>query len=416
MSVPVSKATPAGRTDILHSSLQCLVFGVRDSVFHSCSTKHYFAGSERVCSKLGGGMAPAPLSVTDTVVEPLYSEYPSIGDELNNMLNRFANCAPNELTVELDFDPVLYGITGDNLERNDFETEQYFYHPDHLGSSSFISDAAGQGYQHLQYMPFGETFVAQKLSTWCTPYQFSAKEKDDETGYSYFGARYYNSDISVWLSVDPMSDKHPDYTPYAYVYNNPMKYIDPFGLDSIYYNQKGNEITALRVKCKYDYFFLEHKKGNKTIRGKNYYEGLSRESFFGDRTGNQELFTEIDETYNQNHEWKLYALVRDYKNKKHTVGDFIRKSPEGMYYDYKNKVLHKADHPGRVYLVGGKLLNANELGNVMWGVTAGSFGFTGFWAQLGAYLFALKNEHQADEVGEQQAIRVGIYIWEKYNK
>jgi hypothetical protein len=35
-------------------------------------TKHYFAGSERVCSKLGGGMAPAPVSVTDTVVEPLY--------------------------------------------------------------------------------------------------------------------------------------------------------------------------------------------------------------------------------------------------------------------------------------------------------------------------------------------------------
>ena len=36
-------------------------------------------------------------------------------------------------------------------------------------------------------------------------FTFSAKEKDFETGLSYFGSRYYNSDLSVWLSVDPQS-------------------------------------------------------------------------------------------------------------------------------------------------------------------------------------------------------------------
>jgi RHS repeat-associated protein len=99
--------------------------------------------------------------------------------------------------------PYLAGIE-EQLNRHEPETEQFFYHPDHLGSSSFISDADGHGYQHLQYMPFGETFVTQKLASWSTPYQFFAKEKDDETGFNYFGARYYNSDISVWLSVDPI--------------------------------------------------------------------------------------------------------------------------------------------------------------------------------------------------------------------
>ena len=62
----------------------------------------------------------------------------------------------------------------------------------------------------------------------CT-HTFSAKEKDTETGYSYFGSRYYSSDLSVWLSVDPMSDKYPSLSPYVYCANNPIKLVDPNG-------------------------------------------------------------------------------------------------------------------------------------------------------------------------------------------
>ena len=63
----------------------------------------------------------------------------------------------------------------------------------------------------------------------CT-YTFSAKEKDPETGLSYFGSRYYSSDLSVWLSVDPMSDKYPSTSPYAYCRNNPLILYDPNGM------------------------------------------------------------------------------------------------------------------------------------------------------------------------------------------
>jgi len=195
-------------------------------------TKHFFAGAERVCSKLGGGMALAPTSVTDSMVDPLESDYEEISNQLSVYLERFANCAPNELKVYFDLDPVLYGITGDMLERNDFEEQQYFFHPDHLGSSSFISDAGGQAYQHLQYMPFGETFISQKVDTWGTLYQFSGKEKDDETGFSYFGARYYNSDVSVWLNVDPLSDKYPSTSAFMYVLGRPTALIDPNGMNA----------------------------------------------------------------------------------------------------------------------------------------------------------------------------------------
>ena len=71
------------------------------------------------------------------------------------------------------------------------------------------------------------------MTTTISAYQihcsFTGKEKDSETGYYYFGARYYNSDLSLWLSVDPMSDKYPSLSPYNYCAWNPMKIIDPDG-------------------------------------------------------------------------------------------------------------------------------------------------------------------------------------------
>ena len=60
-------------------------------------------------------------------------------------------------------------------------------------------------------------------------YTFSAKEKDSETGLSYFGSRYYSSDLSIWLSVDPMAGKYPSLSPYVYCANNPVRVVDPDG-------------------------------------------------------------------------------------------------------------------------------------------------------------------------------------------
>lgn len=47
--------------------------------------------------------------------------------------------------------------------------------------------------------------------------------------YTYFGARYYDSDLSIWLSVDPLSDRLPFISPYSYCYNHPVNYKDPDG-------------------------------------------------------------------------------------------------------------------------------------------------------------------------------------------
>ena len=76
------------------------------------------------------------------------------------------------------------------------------------------------------------------------PQSSTGKERDSETGFSYFGARYYDSDILMgWLSVDPMADKYPGLSPYAYCAWNPVKLVDPNGeeiwiLTNIYTNER----------------------------------------------------------------------------------------------------------------------------------------------------------------------------------
>ena len=63
-------------------------------------------------------------------------------------------------------------------------------------------------------------------------FTFTGKELDEETGYSYFGARYYApTTLAAWLSVDPMSDKYPSISPYAYCAWNPLRLVDPAGKD-----------------------------------------------------------------------------------------------------------------------------------------------------------------------------------------
>ena len=70
-----------------------------------------------------------------------------------------------------------------------------------LGSGTWITYTDGEAIQHLHYLPYGEEQIDQRLTSFNSRYTFSAKEKDIETGYSYFGARYYTSDLSIWLSV-----------------------------------------------------------------------------------------------------------------------------------------------------------------------------------------------------------------------
>jgi len=64
---------------------------------------------------------------------------------------------------------------------------------------------------------------------------FTGKERDSESGWDYFGARYYDPAIGRWLSVDPLAKNSPDMTPYHYTHNNPINRFDPDGRDDFNY-------------------------------------------------------------------------------------------------------------------------------------------------------------------------------------
>jgi RHS repeat-associated protein len=193
-------------------------------------SKHYYAGAERVSSRIGGGMLQAPLDPLSSPLEHLSEQenWEAIANDLLTMLKRGITCT--EFDVDrASMESLLFSI-GHSATINDPEENWCIYHSDHLGSSSFLTDASGDPTQHLQYMPFGETFVEQRsITSYYTPYTFSAKERDPETGYSYFGARYYSSDISIWLSVDPMAHKYPSMSAYMYCAGNPVMLVDPDG-------------------------------------------------------------------------------------------------------------------------------------------------------------------------------------------
>ena len=130
--------------------------------------------------------------------------------------------------VEVDNSTIGAGY-GFLVEEDNNEDNQYFFHSDHLGSASYVTDVNAEVRQHLEYMPFGETFVEEVNSQAGQDYLYTGKEVDRETGLYYYGARYYDPQISLWASVDPLAEKYPNVSPFAYVANNPIANIDPDG-------------------------------------------------------------------------------------------------------------------------------------------------------------------------------------------
>ncbi|MPL99085.1 hypothetical protein SDC9_45300 [bioreactor metagenome] len=193
-------------------------------------TKHYFEEGKRICSKIGSGELQNVNQKVDHM-EMDYEAQRSIQTE--GITNTYEGCM--EITPYIN-----NGNLYDNIiKKYEYQVNSgepiFYYHSDHLGSASYITDSSGAETQQLVYLPFGEDWVDKKYNTgqFETPYKFNGKEKDQETGYNNFGARYYYYWASIWLSVDPMSDKYPHLTSYNYCANNPVMLVDPEGRDVV---------------------------------------------------------------------------------------------------------------------------------------------------------------------------------------
>jgi RHS repeat-associated protein len=128
--------------------------------------------------------------------------------------------------------------------------QTYFVHGDHLGSTRTVTDYAGNVSDALDYLPYGEQIAGDTFTT----HKFTGKERDSESGNDYFLARYYGSDMGRFLSPDPMGGHFlnpQSLNRYAYVHDNPLSLVDPFGLDCVYTDEidNGIRVTVERGDC-----------------------------------------------------------------------------------------------------------------------------------------------------------------------
>lgn len=105
-----------------------------------------------------------------------------------------------------------------------------YYHKDHLGSSSAITNENGAVVEKFTYRPFGDQRAHSGDLT--TDYKFTDQEFDAETGLYYYGARYYDPTIGRFISPDsvvPNPFNPQNLNRYTYCNNNPLSYTDPNG-------------------------------------------------------------------------------------------------------------------------------------------------------------------------------------------
>ena len=112
---------------------------------------------------------------------------------------------------------------------------------------------------------------------YATPYKFTGKELDEETGLYYFGARYYAPRESIWLSTDPLAEVNPNQSPYNFCSNNPISRTDPTGMldDDIYVNTTTQQVSVIKTNDNYDRVIVNGKNTGNTEKGeyKSTYEG-----------------------------------------------------------------------------------------------------------------------------------------------
>ena len=262
-------------------------------------TKHIYAGSQRIVSKIGDfasyGSDPRRIEYAGANTDGLSVDYkakyaaqqqvikdnykffdvPYNGTDNDNYADGEGFCC-NDGSMEAAVARTkaqARAVARSFKDPDNYENLQFFYHSDHLGSSSFITNLDGEVVQHIEYVAFGEVFIEERNSVWNTPYLFNAKEFDEETGMYYYGARYYEPRLSLWMSTDPRSIDMLQVSPYSYCFNNPIVLVDPDGeiptpkegaaiANHVYEGKVGEKLLGNWVMLS-----VYTQKGNKSFRG-----------------------------------------------------------------------------------------------------------------------------------------------------
>ena len=192
----------------------------------------------------------------------------------------------------------------------------FWYHPDYLGNVDLVTERDGKTYEFFTYNPWGEEMHQYNANTFgfASPYRFNSKEKDEESGLHYYGARYYQSKLSVWMSVDPLSKLNSHLTPFNFSSNNPIMRIDPNGLTDYSIDRTTGKITIVEGTETTDGL-------DRLIAGNATYENekLTNSNFLEVRKGILEGGTPY--TSGENIPFTLYGIVNNQEAK--TMFEFV---------------------------------------------------------------------------------------------
>ena len=302
-------------------------------------SKHYYAGSQRIVSRLGDVDAGIFETCAGCKQETANANFDDkkLQRAQKTDLQHYADKAKKETIVYKDYKPVPLAEQEETLaNESDIVPKPgrpvpiYFYHPDHLGTSTALTDFNGNAYQFFLNLPFGETMAEQLGSNYFnTPYKFNGKELDEETGLYYYGARYYDPRISMWLSVDPLAEKFPDQSPYSFVRNNPLRYTDPTGMAPddwiVHLNSEGKTTVTYDAGI--------HSKEEATSAG---YQGVSDVFKSGSITGTDQNNNAYSYKLNENGTATNSAGQTTNEGFSTPNGTYVSENPIGRYNMFFN--------------------------------------------------------------------------------
>ncbi|KWW27085.1 MAG: RHS repeat-associated core domain-containing protein, partial [bacterium P3] len=242
----------------------------------------------------------------------------------------------------------------------------------------------------------------------------NGKEKDPETGFLYYGARYHWPEVwTGWLSPDPMMDEYPGISPYAYCMWNPIVTIDPNGCDTLVFNKFGNYLHTIKSDGEhvgiydppsgkpYNFTFADPINDPISIEeGKITKLQIVQEIDIRTMLFNAGVFSD------DNRDRRLGYI------KEEGVGlgklDFSKKAKGGMISMYGSDVYHS------MYLVDGVAHNPDNFGNFLFGAAGNALGIPLVALKLGAHWNSIVNskengyKRQLDSKDDQFSIKCGF--------
>jgi RHS repeat-associated protein len=160
---------------------------------------------------------------------PSYSTAPVVGSAINTAaltMTKTTDYVGNIIYENSALKRIL--VDGGYIEGGVY----HYYLDDHLGNNRVVVNASGTVMQRNHFYPFGMAFAENTVTEQGKqPYKYNNKELDQMHGLNWYdySARYLNMDIPRFGTMDPLAEKHYNWSPYVYVLNNPMRYIDPNG-------------------------------------------------------------------------------------------------------------------------------------------------------------------------------------------